>query len=181
MGVTNYLLTGMILQVRPYYGLISWGWGPLWGSGPLDCHGNCWHNFPSFPETRRLEQLSPLAVVNQCKQPMVWNAPAGGFVVVCESKTGKPQHWVNIYYALRILAHLLRMVMEPKYLSFRRRLYTPCSSSDVRWARIPRDVYLDFPFVCKICAKIHTKKQPLKAEILHGRSRYIYKYKFKYN
>ena len=28
--------------------------------------------------------------------------------------------------------------MEPKYLAFRRWLYTPCSSSDVRWARIPR-------------------------------------------
>ena len=34
---------------------------------------------------------------------------------------------------LGILAHLLRMVMEPKYLAFRRWLDTPCSSSDVRW------------------------------------------------
>ena len=25
-----------------------------------------------------------------------------------------------------------------KYLAFRKWLYTPCSSSDVRWARIPR-------------------------------------------
>ena len=30
--------------------------------------------------------------------------------------------------------------MEPKYLPFRRWLYTPCSSSDVRWARIPREM-----------------------------------------
>ena len=29
--------------------------------------------------------------------------------------------------------------MEPKYIAFRRWLYTPCSSSDVRWARIHRD------------------------------------------
>ena len=28
--------------------------------------------------------------------------------------------------------------MEPKYLSFQRWLHTPCSSSDVRWARILR-------------------------------------------
>ena len=36
----------------------------------------------------------------------------------------------------------LRMVMEAKYLAFRRWLYTPCSSFDVRWARIPRDKQL---------------------------------------
>ena len=30
--------------------------------------------------------------------------------------------------------------MEPKYLSFRRWWYTPCSSSEVRWARILRDL-----------------------------------------
>ena len=29
--------------------------------------------------------------------------------------------------------------MDPKYLSFRMWLYTPCSSSDVRWARILRE------------------------------------------
>ena len=34
----------------------------------------------------------------------------------------------------------LRMVMEPKYFAFRRWLDTPSSSSDVRWARIPRDI-----------------------------------------
>ena len=33
-------------------------------------------------------------------------------------------------YPLGILAHLLRMVMEPKYLAFRKWLYSPCSSSD---------------------------------------------------
>ncbi len=53
------------------------------------------------------------------------------------------QQWwqMVLFYSQGILAHLLRMVMEPKYLAFRRWLYTPCSSSDVRWARIPRDFW----------------------------------------
>ena len=39
------------------------------------------------------------------------------------------------------------VVMEPKYLAFRRWLETPCSSSDVRWAdRIPRESSQNWTF-----------------------------------
>ncbi len=38
--------------------------------------------------------------------------------------------WLIIHLTIGVLAHLLRMVLEPKYLAFWRWLYTPCSSSD---------------------------------------------------
>ena len=38
--------------------------------------------------------------------------------------------WMLEIYTLGILAHLLRMVMEPEYLAFWRWLYTPQSSSE---------------------------------------------------
>ena len=41
--------------------------------------------------------------------------------------------------ALATQSPKLKLVMEPKYLAFRRWLYTPGSSSDVWWARIPRE------------------------------------------
>ena len=44
----------------------------------------------------------------------------------------------GVHVPLGIQSPKLRMVMEPEYLAFWGWFYTPCSSSDVRWARIPR-------------------------------------------
>ena len=63
--------------------------------------------------------------------------------------------------------------MEPKYLAFRRWLYTPCSSSDVRWARIPRES----EFLQKSIEptfrtmELVKKKLQKKSHILRGQSR----------
>ena len=54
--------------------------------------------------------------------------------------------FLNQAHALGILAHLLRMVMEPKYYAFRRWLDTPIIIWQGDW--IPRDVFcLVFFFV----------------------------------
>ncbi len=46
-------------------------------------------------------------------------------------------NFISLFQPLGILAHLLRMVSWNLNTLMRMWLYTPCSSSDVRWARIP--------------------------------------------